>query len=224
MRTLIWATLVMSISACGGGGSPPPATANDQAGDPYAEGGETPAPPAEGQANEATPAQPEAGPASVMVRIKVGGSEVSGHVRILDESDAMVSEGDSPYSARIASGTYTLTAQISDESILVDRPTHRSEGVEVRPGGPHEIVVDVPRAQVRLTVVRGGRAVRNPEITLMRPGSTEPVFRFRPGAAHIPISAGRYEADVKMGTQVIHVTGITFMEGATQDIPIEITQ
>lgn len=221
MRTLIRATLVMSIAACGGG-TPPPEN-NDDATDPYAEGGEAPAPPTEGQASQAPPAEAEAGPASVMVKIKVGGAEASGHVRILDDSDSVVSEGEAPFSTRIPSGTYTFEAQISNESILVDRPTHRSEGMEVRPGGPHEIVVDVPRAQVRLTVVRGGRAVRNPEITLMRPGSTEPVFRFRPGSEHISISAGRYEADVKMGSQVIHVTGITFMDGATQDIPIEIT-
>jgi hypothetical protein len=158
-----------------------------------------------------------------MVKAVMDGNEVAARIQIRNDEDQVVQEGEAPLSAQVPSGTYTFTAQISDASVLVDRPTVRNEGVTVAPGGPHNVTVNVPRAQVRLKVIRGGREIRNPEITLMRQGSTEPVHRYRPGAAHISISPGRYEADVKLGArEVIHVQGITFMEGATQDIPIEI--
>ena len=219
MKSLVW--ICALLMGCGGGAesTPPPNDGHD-VNDPYAQGGEGGQTPPDGQSAE-TPQEPSAGPASVMVKAVMGGAEVGARVQILD-GDRVVAEGEAPLSAQVTSGTYTFTAQISDASLLVDTPTVRNENVEVAPGGPHNVTVPIPRAEVRLTVVRGGRTIRNPEITLMRQGSTDPVYNFRPGAQHISISPGRYEADVKMGTQVIHVQGITFMDGATQDIPIQI--
>lgn len=220
MKSLVWLSVL--ALGCGGGSTstPPPNSGNVE--DPYAQGnGEPEGTPEEGNTTEA-PAEPQAGPASVMVKAVMEGTEVAAHIQVLADDGHVAAEGEAPLAAQVTSGTYTFTAQISDAAILVDRPTVRNEGVEVAPGGPHNINVSIPRAQVRLKVMRGGREVRNPEIVLMHQGSTEPVHRFRPGASHIPISPGRYEADVKMGRDVIHVQGITFMEGATQDIPIEI--
>jgi hypothetical protein len=207
---LVWISVLML--GCGGGSetAPPPQNGGDVE-DPYAPGnGDTPEG-GEGEGNTTAPApeEPQGGPASVMVKAVMDGNEVAARIQIRNDEDQVVQEGEAPLSAQVPSGTYTFTAQISDASVLVDRPTVRNEGVTVAPGGPHNVTVNVPRAQVRLKV--------------MRQGSTEPVHRYRPGAAHISISPGRYEADVKLGArEVIHVQGITFMEGATQDIPIEI--
>lgn len=221
MKSLVCMSVL--VLGCGGGSeaTPPPQNGGDVE-DPYAAGGGAP----EGSGEEGTttqgPEEPQAGPASVLVKAVMDGTEVAARIQILADDGHVVSEGEAPLSAQVTSGSYTFTAQISDAAILVDRPTVRNEGVAVAPGGPHNVTVSIPRAQVRLKVMRGGREIRNPEITLMRQGSTEPVHTFRPGAAHIPISPGRYEADLKMGRDVIHVQGITFMEGATQDIPIVI--
>jgi hypothetical protein len=73
-----------------------------------------------------------------------------------------------------------------------------------------------------LNVTRNGRAIRRPEVTLFRQGSEEPSATFRVGASHVPISPGRYEADVKLSGHEIRVRGLTFMDGATQSIPVNI--
>jgi len=222
MKSLVWMSVL--LLGCGGGtdAAPPPENGGDVE-DPYAAGnGGAPEGTEGGGTSTEAPSEPQGGPASVMIKAVMDGTEVAARIQILGDDGRVVQEGEAPLSAQVSAGTYTFTAQISDAAILVDRPTVRNEGVTVAPGGPHNVTVSIPRAQVRLKVVRGGREIRNPEITLMRQGSTEPVHRYRPGAAHIPISPGRYEADVKMGRDVIHVQGITFMEGATQDIPIEI--
>jgi len=218
MKNLVWISAL--LVGCGGGSenAPPPENGHEVA-DPYAEGGGEQTPPDDQGGGSAE--SPPAGPASVMIKAVMGGTEVAARVRVLD-GDRVVAEGQAPLSAQMTAGTYTFTAEISDAALLVDTPTVRNEDVTVAAGGPRDVTIQIPRAQVRLKVVRGGREIRNPEITLMHQGSTEAVYRFHPGAQHISISPGRYEADVKMGTQVIHVQGITFMDGATQDIPIEI--
>lgn len=223
MKNLVWIT-VATLLGCGGGSesTPPPQNGGDVE-DPYVEGGgnqDTAA--GDHAAGDQTPAEPAAGPASVMVKAAIEGTEVGAHVQILD-GDRVVAEGEAPFAAQITSGTYTFTAHVADAAVLVDRPTVRNEDVTVAPGGPHDVTISIPRAQVRLKAIRGGRELRFQEIVLMHQGSTEPVYTLRPSADHFPISPGRYEADVKLGrNQVIHVQGITFMEGATQDIPIEI--
>jgi hypothetical protein len=75
---------------------------------------------------------------------------------------------------------------------------------------------------VRLNVTRNGRPLRHPEITLFRQGSEEPSATFRVSDEHVPISPGRYEADVKLRGHEIRVRGLTFMDGATQNIPVNI--
>ena len=222
MKSLVWIGAV-TLLGCGGGSdnTPPPRDGHDVQ-DPFAEGDGHQGGEGEPQQGTQTPEEPAAGPASVMVKAVIEGTEVGAHVQILD-GDRVVAEGEAPLSAQLTSGTYTFTAQVTDATVLVDRPTVRNEDVTVAPGGPHDVSVSIPRSQVRLKVMRGGHEIRNPEIVLMHQGSTAPVYTFHPGAEHVPISPGRYEADVKMGrNQVIHVQGITFMEGATQDIPIVI--
>jgi hypothetical protein len=221
MKSLVWMSVL--VMGCGGGSEAAPPQNGGDVEDPYGAGsGDNPGGSGEEGTTTQGPQEPQAGPASVMVKAVMDGNEVAARIQILADDGHVVSEGEAPLSAQVTSGSYTFTAQITDAAILVDRPTVRNEGVAVAPGGPHNVTVSIPRAQVRLKVMRGGREIRNPEITLMHQGSTEPVHTYRPGAALIPISPGRYEADLKMGREVIHVQGITFMEGATQDIPIVI--
>jgi hypothetical protein len=221
MKSLVWIGAVTLLGCGGGSENTPPPSDGHEVQDPYAEGGGEQGAPAGEQGGEA-PAETAGAPASVMVKAVIEGTEVGARVQVLD-GDRVVAEGEAPLSAQVTSGTYTFTAQVTDAAVLVDRPTVRNENVEVAPGGPHDVTISIPRAQVRLKVVRAGRLLRFQEIVLMHQGSTEPVYTFRQGNDHVPISPGRYEADVKLGrNQVIHVQGITFMEGATQDIPIEI--
>ena len=64
--------------------------------------------------------------------------------------------------------------------------------------------------------------MRNPEVVLYRQGSEEASATFRVSGEHVPITPGRYEADVKLRGHEIRVTNLAFMDGATQDIPVNI--
>jgi hypothetical protein len=116
---------------------------------------------------------------------------------------------------------YVASLSITDEEIMLVGTDLQVEVVAPSEAGA-TMVVRVPVAKVKLNVRRRGRAFPNPRVTLFREGSEEPVATFRAGSEHVVIRPGRYEADVEAGQNRIRVRGLTFMEDATQDVPVDI--
>jgi hypothetical protein len=210
------------VVACGGGTETEDTTTNDVARDQTVGEERVEEPPAEVSAEpEPEPEPVPSGPVDVTVRIVVGGEEVQGSVALANEAGETAAEGNAGETFNVQSGFYQITATIADESVLIDTPT-RTEETQIPAGDAQTIDVEFPRARVRLNVTRNGRPLRHPEITLFRQGSEEPSATFRVSDEHVPISPGRYEADVKLRGHEIRVRGLTFMDGATQNIPVNI--
>jgi len=206
-RLMLAGLLALSCAACGpkgGEGSEEEEGGDDSSGD-LGEGGEE-----------------AGGPARVTVKILVDDAQARGRVRVLSASGQVEAQGQSGETFTVRSGPHTIEGSITDESVLIDKPTQTVE-VDLAGGSEPQVeTVEFARARVRLHVMRGRSEISGTQITLMREGTTDAVLTIRPRNQHIPISAGRYEADVKMGRDTVHVTGLQFAAGATQDIPINV--
>ena len=167
----------------------------------------------------ATP--PSTGPGRITIQFKVGGEDASGELTVRS-ADGAEQRGQPGAAMTLEPGTYVIVARITDENVLVDRPTIEQELV-VSPGDVRNEIVEFPRARVRLQVMRRGRNAGRARVTLTRTvlGSQEVQVQAG-GTEHIPITPGRYNGVVRVGNQEITVEGITFMGGATQDVPINI--
>jgi hypothetical protein len=73
-------------------------------------------------------------------------------------------------------------------------------------------------AKIRLDVQVGGHSQRGVPVKLMRAG--EVVAELKSGEPLQAISPGKYEADVLLHGRTIHVTGLQFLEGAEQTVPV----
>ncbi len=225
MRTIqaVVTTFAIFAVACGGGATETD-TQDDLATEDQTVGEERAVePPVETSAepDPEPPPPPPSGPVDVTVKIVVGGEEVAGAVALVNEAGETAAEGNAGETFNVQSGFYRITATISDESVLIDTPT-KTEETEIPAGEAQTVSVEFPRARVRLRVTRNGRRLRRPEVTLYRQGSEEPSATFRVSDDHVSISPGRYEADVKLRGHEIRVRGLTFMDGATQNIPVNI--
>ncbi len=167
-----------------------------------------------------TPAAPS-GPAEVTVTIKVGDDTAHGTVKVLGESGQQVAQGDSGSVIDIPSGTYSFEATVNDPHKVIGQPSHTTDPIHVAPGDSSQ-EIHVPVAQVRLRVNRSGREIAHARVELKKDGDTATVADFRTGAEHITIAPGRYTAVVHVGNSAINVSGLIFMEGAVQDIPVNI--
>ena len=238
MQKTVWLFLVAAV-ACGGGeseaynpeadylessagGEEDPMLAGAGEGlegdeDVLAEDGPTPA--AGGPRGDAPAAT---GPARLTVGISVEGESAPGKVKVLSASGDVIKEGPAGRTYTLPPGTYTLVAEVTDASVLVDKPSRTGEAFDLEAGDERTENVEMGRSKVRLKVMKGNRHVRNTRVELMRQGSEEVVLDFKPGNQHISISPGRYDAVVHMGNTRVEVDGIVFMGGATQDIPIRV--
>lgn len=163
------------------------------------------------------------GPAEVTIEVKLGLEEVrSATVVVKSASGATVAEGRGGETFTLQAGTYSVTARVTSDDLIVTAPAETTESIDVEPQEPQTVRVTIPAAHVRLTVKRNGRTIRNPLVTLFREGGDEQVAQFRAGNQEITISPGRYEADVRTGSQEIRVRGLMFMGGARQNIPVNI--
>jgi len=218
---VISSLFILALAACGGS----EATDGDEVVDYAPEGGNETAgeeqvtePPTE---NVAEPDPIPTGPVDVTVTLRVGTDDVEGTVALINEAGETVAEGNGGQTFNVQSGAYQVSATIADASVLIDTPTV-TQDAQLTAGETQTVEVTFPRARILLNVTRGGRALRRPEVTLYRQGSEEPAASFRVGQNHVPISPGRYEADVKLRGHEIRVRGLTFMDGATQSIPVNI--
>lgn len=167
-------------------------------------------------------APPPRGPGRLRVVNVVSGSESSGTVRVLDMGGQVVAEGRSGETFPVDAGTYRVVGEVTDASVLVDRPTRESDDpVEVVPGEEQVARVVHPVARVRLRVVQRGRPVTGWRAEVRRQ-TGGPALEIRASEEHTSISPGRYDAVLHVGGQRIEVSGIVFQGGATMDVPLNI--
>ena len=210
-----------AVVGCGGGqptqvADPEPyddGMQSDPVGDPVDNPEEMP--------DDTGPAPVPSGPVEVTVSVRIGNEDGSAQIRLLDSNGDSVHEGASGTPFTVQSGTYSLEASITDARVMVDTPT-KTEEVTLSPGEPQTVEVRFPVARVRLGVSRRGRMSYRGQITLFREGTEEEVASFRLSNNHIAITPGRYEANVRSGSLDTRVSGLMFMDGATQNVPIEV--
>jgi hypothetical protein len=106
---------------------------------------------------------------------------------------------------------------VAETQALLDKPT-QNLSVFVESGKSTPVDVTFRWAKVRLDVLVGGRSQGKVPVKLFRGG--EAVAELQSGTAPQAISPGKYEADVLLRGRTIHVTGLVFLEGAEQTVPV----
>lgn len=184
-----------------------------------------PEPPAASEGSEPEPEPPAAnvtsseraatGRGSIVVTATVDGQPVAARVKVLDGSSGL--EGGAGESISLPAGEQRISVTIAETSALLDKPT-QNLSVFVEPGKPTAVDVTFKWARVRLDVLVGGARQGSVPVKLFRNG--EAVAELKSGAAPQAISPGKYEADVMLRGRTIHVTGLVFLEGAEQTVPV----
>ncbi|MFI5307296.1 MAG: hypothetical protein ACHQ53_08090 [Polyangiales bacterium] len=211
------AVVLVALAACGGSApasstAPTVATASgNEAAEPAAE----PASPGP----EAAPAPAPAGPAVIAVEAKVHGKTVAASIELLGEDGQPAASGKSGEPIRTQSGEYEMRVSIADAAALLDKPTQRKQ-LTLHAGDDLHEVVEFPWAMIQLNVVINGRPTTNASVKLMRQGAE--VGTLKSGADFVPISPGKYEAEVKAEGASIAVHGLMFPDGATQTVPVNV--
>ena len=163
------------------------------------------------------------GPAEVTIETKLGVETTNqSQVTVRNQAGTQVASGRGGETFSLQAGTYTVTATVSDEDLIIGAPVETTETITVEPEEPQTEIISIPAAHVTLTVRRGGRNLGNVPITLYREGTDEEVASLRASGREITIRPGRYEAKVRTGNQEIRVEGLMFMGGARQNIPVNI--
>ena len=196
---------VLTVTACAGGSGQP-----DEVPPPAASIGDE-SPPSEPEATRA----PSKGLGSVIVTANVAGRSVAARVKVLDGSSPL--EAATGESIALPAGTQRISVAIAEPSALLDMPTQKLS-VFVEPGKSTPVEATFRWAKVRLDVLVGGRSQGKVPVKLFRDG--ELVAELQSGNAPQAISPGKYEADVMLRGRTIHVTGLVFLEGAEQTVPV----
>jgi hypothetical protein len=162
-----------------------------------------------------------AGPASITIEVTVKGEPVSSDIKLLNEANEVVSEGGSGQTFRVRSGRYSAQIQLTDKKALIDKPTKVLE-FELAPGAEVTEKVSFPWTQIRLNVKVKGRLNKKAKVKLIRDG--EVVATLQSAARdYVIISPGHYQAEVKVGSLVTKLDDIMLPEGATRDVPINVS-
>jgi len=220
MRGHISLFAAVLLIGCGGGGEPSSNTALDvddedqiadqTMGDDDLEGDDMDQP-------DTAPS----GPVTVRVTAAVGSDEVAAAIQLINAEGDTAAEGQAGQTFTVPGGNYTVRASVTDAAVLADTPTTEEEAF-LEPGEPRTVGVRFAVARVRLNVRVRGRALRNPQVELFREGGDTPVATVRATNEHFAITPGRYTAKVTQSGTEYEVRGLAFMDGATQDIPVNI--
>jgi hypothetical protein len=159
----------------------------------------------------------QASMATVIIDVKTGDAPGNGRIRVLTSNGDEVAHGGSGQAINVPPGVYVLSVQNLD---LVDKPERRRRDVELDAGAPTRHTSEWPVAEVKLITRVGGRPTRT-QVVLQHQGGGTPVATFYSGTL-VKISPGRYQADVHHGQNVTTVTGLQFIEGAIQEIPVSV--
>jgi len=159
------------------------------------------------------------GPGVVTIDASVRGAAVPVDVRLTgaDGSEAGTGHGGEPIT--VPAGEYSMEVAVTDEKALADTPTQRRT-LTVNAGDSLRESVEFPWAMITLNVRINGRQDNGAIMELKRQG--EVVAKLKSGADPVPISPGRYDADVKTRGATIAVQGLMFPEGGTQSMPVNV--
>jgi hypothetical protein len=198
----------LAAFSCGGASSSaPPALA------PAASAGDEPPPVA--AAPPAIRQEVQTGVGRLIVQASVDGKPIAAHARVLGGDRA--TEFEMGEEVSLEPGTRRIEVAVRDASALVDKPTQQLE-VFIESGKTAKADVSFPFAKVQLNVMVGGHAQPGAVVKLLRNGSE--VAELKTSAAPIYVSPGKYEADVVLHGTSVRVKGLTFLEGATQTVPV----
>lgn len=206
---------LMGVVLCACGGSSPPAA--------------EPAQPAESAGAEVLPeetpepeepAAPASGPATLKVVTKVAGKEVAAHIKVFDESGALVTEGNAGQPLSVRSGELSIEAQLTDPKALRGQETvHRSVSVAAGANASETLIFE--RCLVRVTVRIRGKLDTTAVVTLSKDGVD--IAKLTSGdQEYVAMAPGRYNAKVRSKRAEITSSDITLNEGATQTVPIDV--
>ncbi len=158
------------------------------------------------------------GTATLIIQVKTGGEPASNAiVRVLSSNGDEIAKGRSGEAIRVPIGTYTLAVKNND---LIDHPEKRRPNVVLRGGAPIQHTSQWAVARVKLITRVGGRAIKT-KVVLHHQGGGNAICEFQSGT-FIRVSPGRYEANVHRGSSVTKVSGLQFIDGAEQQIPVNI--
>ncbi len=215
--TMRWGSLSLVLMlACGGGDAEPveESTTGSET-TTTVEADPTPEP-------EPEPEPEPTGPGSLTVINEIDGEQSTGTVQVLNEAGDVVAEGQSGETFQVPAGRYTLMGSITDASVLMDTPTREGEySVTVDPGGEARGVIEHHRARVRIRVLRNNRPVARWRLELTRRNS-DATIELTPSEEYVPITAGRYNGVVHIGSTRIEVSDIALQGGAQRDLPIRV--
>jgi hypothetical protein len=155
------------------------------------------------------------GRGSVVVTARVDGQPVAARIKVLEGAQGL--EGTTGDTISLPAGTQRISVTIADTQSLLDKPT-QNMSVFIEPGKSTPVDVTFRWARVKLDVLVGGRSQGSVPVKLFRGG--EPVAELKAGGAPQAITPGKYEADVMLKGRTIHVTGLVFLEGAEQTVPV----
>ncbi len=218
MRHLFWA-IILLVYCCGGSTSQQPSPE----GSGLESGDRDPSEQPEFQASDDDSMDQSAfaGPASITIEVTVKGEPVSSDIKLLNEANEVVSEGGSGQTFRVRSGRYSAQIQLTDKKTLIDKPTKVLE-FELAPGAEVTEKVSFPWSRIRLNVKIKGRLSKKAKVKLIRDG--EVVATLASAARdYVTISPGHYQAEVKVGSLVTKLDDVMLPEGATRDVPINVS-
>jgi len=175
------------------------------------------------EADEEEPATDEAppsGPATLSVMVSVNGKSQPGVIKVTDDGGHEVVSGKSGEPMTIESGNYMLVVSIEDAAILADRPT-QSVPLTIPPGANLKQPFEFAWASEELNVRVNGKLEKNAKVRLYRDGELAATIDSASG--HVPLSPGRYEAEVLTHGATIKVNELFVPEGATQSESIDVT-
>lgn len=225
LSIFVLALALGGLAGCGGGADEP---AEDTTTEPTATAGDETPPPAPEPEPVAEPEpepEPPSGPGQLRVVNVVRDEEVGGNVRVLSSDGEVVAEGSSGDTFNVESGQYRVQGEITDDSVLIDTPTHELEGMAtVAPGETTETRIEFPVSRVRIEVTRRGRPIRRWRLTVTRQGfgESDEGIVLEPSSEHVAITPGRYDGTLRFGGQQIEVSGLIFQGGATQTVPVNV--
>lgn len=112
-----------------------------------------------------------------------------------------------------------VSVQVTDATALLDKPTQTRQ-ITLEPGNNAEVELSFAWAKVQLVVKVNGQPQTGAVVTLLRKGAA--LCEIHPGSEFVPVSPGRYEAQVQVKGTSIKIPNILFPEGATQTVPVEV--
>ena len=220
-------TVIVFSMACGAGAAESSGSASTssggEAGPPVAAKQPETEPETEPEATSDVPpaSEPVAGPATVIITVKVANEPIDATVEVLDAGQ-VVAEGESGKPIQVTSGTYEFRSKITDPKAVYGSPKKTSDPMTVEKGATLQATLEIPAAKVRLRVLKRGKPVRGATVKLQRSGSSEVVAEFPVTDDYVRVAAGRFDATIVMKGEQVEVKGLVFPGGSTREMPINI--